>query len=61
MEMKKTLTDGLPLLGLALPEERIDSLCDFGRGVVKQNEVMNLTAITELYSHLTASGAYYTG
>ena len=47
MEMKKTLTDGLPLLGLALPEDRIDTLCDFGRGVVKQNEVMNLTAITE--------------
>ena len=47
MEMKKTLVDGLPLLGLELPEERIDTLCEFGRGVVKQNEVMNLTAITE--------------
>ena len=45
--MKKTLTDGLPLLGLTLTEDRIDALCDFGRGVVKQNEVMNLTAITE--------------
>ena len=47
MEMKKTLVDGLPLLGLELPEDRIDTLCEFGRGVVKQNEVMNLTAITE--------------
>ena len=47
MEMKKTLTDGLPLLELTLPEDRIDTLCAFGRGVVKQNEVMNLTAITE--------------
>ena len=47
MEMKKTLTEGLPLLELALPEDRIDTLCAFGHGVVKQNEVMNLTAITE--------------
>ena len=47
MEMKTTLRNGLPLLGLELPEDRIDKLCDFGRNVVKQNEVMNLTAITE--------------
>ena len=47
MEMKKTLTEGLPLLELTLPEGRIDTLCAFGHGVVKQNEVMNLTAITE--------------
>ena len=47
MEMKKTLTEGLPLLELTLPEDRIDTLCAFGHGVVKQNEVMNLTAITE--------------
>ena len=47
MEMKKTLTEGLPLLDLTLPEDRIDTLCAFGLGVVKQNEVMNLTAITE--------------
>ena len=47
MEMKKTLTEGLPLLDLTLPEDRIDTLCAFGHGVVKQNEVMNLTAITE--------------
>lgn len=45
--MKNTLREGLPQLGLELPEERIDTLCAFGRAVVKQNEVMNLTAITE--------------
>jgi len=47
MEMLKTLQEGLPLLGLALPEDIQNTLCSFGRGVVKQNEVMNLTAITE--------------
>ena len=45
--MKSTLREGLPQLGLELPEERIDTLCAFGKAVVKQNEVMNLTAITE--------------
>ena len=46
-KMKNTLEQGLPGLGLALPEERIDRLCRFGADVVKQNEVMNLTAITD--------------
>ena len=45
--MKKTLTAGLPALGLDLTETQIDTLCAFGAAVVKQNEVMNLTAITE--------------
>ena len=45
--MKQTLTEGLPLLGLELPEERIDKLVAFGRAMVKQNEVMNLTGITD--------------
>ena len=45
--MKKTLTAGLPELGLTLPGETVDKLCAFGEAVVKQNEVMNLTAITE--------------
>ena len=45
--MKKTLLAGLPGLGLELTEERVDRLCAFGHAVVKQNEVMNLTAITE--------------
>lgn len=47
MEMLTTLKEGLPLLGINLPEDAQNTLCDFGRGVVKQNEVMNLTAITE--------------
>ena len=45
-EMKNTLDQGLPLLGLELPEETRQKLCDFGAAMVKQNEVMNLTAIT---------------
>jgi 16S rRNA (guanine527-N7)-methyltransferase len=45
--MKDTLKDGLPHLGLTLPEDRIDRLVSFGEGVVRQNEVMNLTAITQ--------------
>lgn len=45
--MRKTLDEGLPLLGLDLPEETRQKLCDFAAAVVKQNEVMNLTAITE--------------
>ena len=47
MEMRKTLDAGLPALALALPEEARATLCAFGEAVVKQNEVMNLTAITE--------------
>lgn len=45
--MKRTLMEGLPELGLSLDEATIDKLCAFGAAVVKQNEVMNLTAITE--------------
>ena len=45
--MLTTLQNGLPQLGLELPEEVCKTLCAFGEGVVKQNEVMNLTAITE--------------
>ena len=47
MEMRKTLNEGLPLLALDLPEAARDTLCAFGHGVIRQNEVMNLTAITE--------------
>ena len=47
MKMLETLNEGLPLLGLELPENRKQILCGFGEGVVRQNEVMNLTAITE--------------
>ena len=45
--MKKTLLEGLPTLGLELPEATVDQLCAFAAAMVKQNEVMNLTAITE--------------
>ncbi len=47
MEMRNTLDAQLPALGLELSDETKDTLCAFGRAVVKQNEVMNLTAITE--------------
>lgn len=45
--MKNTLDAGLPMLGLEIPEQTRQTLCDFGRAMVKQNEVMNLTGITE--------------
>ena len=45
--MLKTLQEGLPKLGLELPQERCRQLCAFGEAVVEQNKVMNLTAITE--------------
>ena len=45
--MKATLKEGLENMALPLDEQRIDTLCAFGAAVVKQNEVMNLTAITE--------------
>lgn len=46
-EMMQTLTAGLLALGLNLTEKQKKTLCDFGCAVIKQNEVMNLTAITE--------------
>lgn len=46
-EMRQALDGGLAALGLDLPEEGRDTLCRFGRAVVEQNWVMNLTAITE--------------
>ena len=45
--MFETLSQGLPQLGLDLSSEIRQKLCDFGAAMVKQNEVMNLTAITE--------------
>ena len=45
--MKTALCEGLPLLGLDIDGETVNRLCAFGEAVVKQNEVMNLTAITE--------------
>ncbi len=46
-KMKEALDQGLPLLGLELPESTRQTLCQFGQAMVRQNEVMNLTAITE--------------
>ena len=46
-EMKNTLVSGLPALGLELSETTCDTLCAFGAAMVKQNEVMNLTGITD--------------
>ena len=46
-EMRNTLQAGLPLLGLELSGETQDTLCAFGAAMVKQNEVMNLTGITD--------------
>ena len=46
-KMRETLDQELPLLGIQLPEEKRQTLCDFGHAMVQQNEVMNLTGITE--------------
>ena len=45
--MKETLDRGLEALGLTLNESQKNTLCAFGEAVIRQNEVMNLTAITE--------------
>ena len=46
-KMRKSLCEGLPELGISLTDEQIDTLCAFGQAVIKQNEVMNLTGITD--------------
>ena len=46
-EMRAALEAGLTELKLALTEAQLQTLCDFGRAVIEQNQVMNLTAITE--------------
>ena len=45
--METALREGLPQLGLELAPEIQQKLCAFGEAVIRQNEVMNLTAITE--------------
>ena len=45
--MKQTLESGLPLIGLELSTDKRETLCNFGKAMVKQNEVMNLTGITD--------------
>ena len=46
-KMLQTLRDEAANLALPLQEETARRLCAFGEAVVRQNEVMNLTAITE--------------
>lgn len=46
-KMYETLRAGLPELGLQLDKTTANRLCAFGRAMVKQNEVMNLTGITD--------------
>ena len=45
--MRETLSKGLETLGITLEETQKETLCAFGEAMIKQNEVMNLTAITE--------------
>ena len=45
--MQRALSEGLPQLGLELSPETQQQLCAFGEAVIQQNQVMNLTAITE--------------
>lgn len=47
MEMLRALQAGLPQLGLELSAQTQDTLCAFGKAVIEQNKVMNLTAITQ--------------
>lgn len=47
MMMENALRAGLPALGLSLSDQTQSTLCRFGQAVVDQNQVMNLTAITE--------------
>ncbi len=46
-KMLETLSAGLPRLGVEITDARKEKLCRFGQAVVAQNQVMNLTAITE--------------
>ncbi len=46
-EMLKCLSETLSALDISLDTPTQKTLCAFGEAVVKQNEVMNLTAITE--------------
>ena len=45
--MRKTLDQGLLALGLDLTEAQRETLCRFAEAMIRQNEVMNLTAITQ--------------
>ncbi len=45
--MKQALLEGLRELDIPLPEAKADTLCAFAQAMLRQNQVMNLTAITE--------------
>lgn len=45
--MRETLRNGLSALGLCLSEDVQNTLCNFAQAMITQNEVMNLTAVTE--------------
>ena len=45
--MKDILSQGLRDMGLAPPEGAVDRLCRYAQLLLEQNQVMNLTAITE--------------
>ena len=45
--MKQALLEGLRELDIPLPEAKADTLCAFALAMLRQNQVMNLTAITE--------------
>ena len=45
--MKQALLEGLRELDIPLPEATADTLCAFAQAMLRQNQVMNLTAITE--------------
>lgn len=45
--MDKLLQEGLSALGIVPPDGAVDQLCAYGRLLLEQNKVMNLTAITE--------------
>lgn len=46
-KMKQTLLEGARELDISPTEEAADTLCAFAASMLRQNEVMNLTAITE--------------
>ena len=45
--MKDILTQGFAQLGITPPDDAADKLCEYARLLLEQNQVMNLTAITE--------------
>lgn len=46
-QIRQALEQGLPGLQLELSSQTRETLCEFGAAVIRQNQVMNLTAITD--------------